>query len=248
LACSERADARTRTGDPFITSVRPAARSSPERSHLANVGTFHPVRHGHMSSVAIAHRELMTKLMTTSPTVVTEAPEHGLRIGGRTRPSATGPADALVLTVLVARKDPGRHQRVLRAGSCATSRRILTRRSTKPRWPRRALSRSRVSPMRRRRRCYVPWPKERLADAANAPSCAISSSGVRGRTTSGAFSDRQGRARSRSSSRPGTVGMSRQSRARNTSRSTPSPSAARNRRGRDTRHVTRRASRLWLES
>jgi hypothetical protein len=72
--------------------------------------------------------------------------------------------DALELTVLVARKDPGRHQRVASRWLPGTSRRILTRRSKKLRSLRRVSSRSRVSPTRRPRRHFEPWPKERLAD------------------------------------------------------------------------------------
>jgi hypothetical protein len=48
------------------------------------------------------------------------------------------------------------------AGSCATSRRTLTRRSTKPRSLRQASSRSRVSRTSRRHRPFGTWPKERL--------------------------------------------------------------------------------------
>jgi hypothetical protein len=77
--------------------------------------------------------------------------------------------DALELTVLVARKDLGVTSGWRPAGCCATSRRILTRRSTKPCWPRRASSRSPVLPTRRPRRRYGPWPKERLAGGREHP-------------------------------------------------------------------------------
>ena len=61
-----------------------------------------------------------------------------MAVAGRERPPQLGFADALELTVLVARKAPAGTRGSLRAGSCATSRRILTRRSTKPCWPRHA--------------------------------------------------------------------------------------------------------------
>ena len=44
-------------------------------------------------------------------------------------------ADALELTVLVARKDPRRHQRVAARWLLRYLEEDLTRRSTKPRWP-----------------------------------------------------------------------------------------------------------------
>jgi hypothetical protein len=43
--------------------------------------------------------------------------------------------DALELTMLIARKDPGRYPRVAAGGSSACSRSIPTRRSRTPVWP-----------------------------------------------------------------------------------------------------------------
>jgi hypothetical protein len=72
--------------------------------------------------------------------------------------------DALELTILIARKDPRRHPRV-------AARWMLRYLEEDPEttideecWLVRVLPHSRASVRRTQRRCFEPWPRERLGD------------------------------------------------------------------------------------